>query len=192
MCSSDLAMYFCYNYTLNLYVNWIPTYLREGRGLDRQDAGSYASLVLLAGVPGALLGGMFSDRLLHRTGNVNLSRRWVAIAGFVLYVLVTIPAALSTNVYVTIGLLCVAFFAVEWTVGISWAIPLDIGGDYSGTLSAFMNMCGNLGGALATTYFGLLVESFGWSVPFQITTGLAALAALFYLRIDATKKVFAS
>ena len=90
-------------------------------------------------------------RLLHRTGNVNLSRRWVAIAGFVLYVLVTIPAALSTNVYVTIGLLCVAFFAVEWTVGISWAIPLDIGGDYSGTLSAFMNMCGNLGGALATT-----------------------------------------
>ncbi|MFM2125654.1 MAG: hypothetical protein RL328_2105, partial [Acidobacteriota bacterium] len=180
------AMYFCYNYTLNLYVNWIPTYLREGRGLDRQDAGSYASLVLLAGVPGALLGGMFSDRLLHRTGNVNLSRRWVAIAGFVLYVLVTIPAALSTNVYVTIGLLCVAFFAVEWTVGISWAIPLDIGGDYSGTLSAAMNMCGNLGGALATTYFGKLVENYGWSVPFQITTGLAALAALFYLRIDAT------
>ena len=36
------AMYFCYNYTLNLYVNWIPTYLREGRGLERQDAGSYA------------------------------------------------------------------------------------------------------------------------------------------------------
>ena len=43
----------------------------------------------------------------------------------------------------------VAFFGLEWTVGISWAVPLDIGGDFAGSVSAVMNMLGNIGGALS-------------------------------------------
>lgn len=183
------AMYFCYNYSLNVYVSWFPTYVSESRGVTLAKMGFYASLPLLSGVAGDLLGGWFSDRVLHRTGNVNLARRWVAIAGFAVCALATVPATFASNVETSIALFCLAFFALEWTVGISWAVPLDIGGDYSGSVSAFMNMCGNIGGAIATTYFGLLVQEFGWNVPFLITSGLAALAAVLYLRIDASKKI---
>jgi MFS transporter, ACS family, glucarate transporter len=182
-------MYFCYNYSLNVYVSWFPTYVREARGVTLAQMGFFASLPLLSGVAGDLLGGWFSDRVLHRTKNVNLARRWVAIAGFVVCALATVPATQATSVESSIALFCVAFFALEWTVGVSWAVPLDIGGDFSGSVSAFMNMCGNIGGAIATTYFGKLVEKFGWDVPFLITAGLATLAALFYLRIDASKKL---
>jgi MFS transporter, ACS family, glucarate transporter len=183
------AMYFCYNYSLNVYVNWFPTYLQESRGVSLKEMGFYASLPLLAGVAGDLLGGWVSDRVLHRTQNVNLARRWVAIAGFLLCAAATVPAALTADVKTSVAFYCVAFFALEWTVGISWAVPLDIGGDFAGSVSAFMNMCGNIGGAIAATVLGLLVKYYGWNVPFLITGGLTAFAALLYLKIDASRRI---
>ncbi len=38
------AMYFCYNYSLNVYYNWLPTYFREFRGVTLTEMGFYASL----------------------------------------------------------------------------------------------------------------------------------------------------
>jgi sugar phosphate permease len=183
------AMYFCYNYSLNVYVNWFPTYLNQSRGMDLKQMGFYASLPLLAGVAGDLLGGWVSDRVLARTGKPNVARRWVAIAGFLTCAAATVPAALSRDVHVSVAFYCVAFFALEWTVGISWAVPLDIGGDFAGSVSAFMNMCGNIGGAIAVTVTGFLVAPFGWDVPFLITGGLTAIAGLLYLRIDASRRI---
>jgi MFS transporter, ACS family, glucarate transporter len=183
------AMYFCYNYSLNVYYNWLPTYFREFRGATLTEMGFYASLPLFAGVGGDILGGWVSDRVLHRTQNVNLARRWVAIAGFVTCAIATIPAVFATDVRMSVAFYSLAFFALEWTVGISWAVPLDIGGDFAGSVSAFMNMCGNIGGAIATSVLGLIVASFGWNVPFLITGVLTALAALLYLKIDASKRI---
>lgn len=183
------AMYFCYNYSLNVYYNWLPTYLREFRGVTLAEMGFYASLPLLAGVAGDFLGGWVSDRVLRRTGKVNIARRWVAIAGFVTCAIATVPAVFSADVRMSVAFYSLAFFALEWTVGISWAIPLDIGGDFAGSVSAFMNMCGNFGGAIATSILGLLVETWGWNVPFLITGVLTALAALLYLRIDASRRI---
>jgi len=39
---------------------------------------------------------------------------------------------------------------VESTVGVSWAITLDIGADSAGAVSALMNTWGNTGGAIAS------------------------------------------
>ena len=57
--------------------------------------GFYASLPLLAGTAGDLLGGPLSDWLAQRTGNLNLARRGVAIAGFLLAAAAIIPATLD-------------------------------------------------------------------------------------------------
>jgi sugar phosphate permease len=183
------AMYFCYNYSLNVYYNWLPTYLREFRHVTLAEMGFYGTLPLLAGVAGDTLGGWVSDRMLKRTRNVHLARRWVAIPGFILCAFATVPAVFATDVQASIMFYMLAFFALEWTVGISWAVPLDIGGDFAGSISAFMNMCGNIGGAIATSGLGLIVAYFGWNVPFLITGVLTVLAALLYLKIDASKRI---
>src|SRR5579862_9313941 len=72
-------MYFCYNFNLNVYNDWFPTYLHDSRGMTLAKMGFYASLPLFAGTLGDLAGGWFSDHVLRRSGNVNLARRWVAI-----------------------------------------------------------------------------------------------------------------
>ena len=183
------VMYFFYNYNLNVYQDWFPTYLRQAKGMTLAQMGIYASLPLLSGVIGDLAGGWFSDHVLRRTGNVNLARRWVAIAGFLLSAAATVPAVLAHDPKVSVAFYCVAFFGLEWTVGISWAVTLDIGGDFAGSVSAVMNMLGNIGGAVAATVVTYTAARYGWNVPFLMTAGLCLIAAVLYLKIDASRRV---
>jgi sugar phosphate permease len=183
------VMYFCYNFNLNVYNDWFPTYLHDSRGMTLAKMGFYAMLPLLAGTLGDLAGGWSSDHVLRRTGNVNLARRWVAIAGFLVSAAATIPATLASDPRVSVALYSVAFFSLEWTVGISWAIPLDIGGDFAGSVSAVMNTLGNVGGALSALVVTFAASRYGWNAPFFVTGALCLIAAALYLKIDATKRI---
>ena len=77
-------MYFCYGYSIDVYLDWFPKYLNEHRGFNLMQMGFYASLPLLAGAAGDLLGGTVSDRCAKRFGNLKVARRAVALAGFLL------------------------------------------------------------------------------------------------------------
>src|SRR5580658_1495017 len=183
------VMYFCYNFNLNVYNDWFPTYLHDSRGMTLAKMGIYASLPLFAGTLGDLAGGSFSDMVLQRTGNVNLARRWVAIAGFILSAAATIPAIFAHDPKVSVAFYCAAFFGLEWTVGVSWAVPLDIGGDFAGSVSAVMNSLGNAGGALSSFVVTYAATRYGWNSPFLLTSALCVIAALLYLKIDASKRI---
>jgi MFS family permease len=182
-------MYFCYNYTLSVYLDWFPTYLKAYRGYTLKQMGFYASLPLLAGTLCDLAGGWISDILLRRSGNVTRSRRVVGVIGFVIAAAGILPATLTSNPKACVAFSCLAFGGLELTVGVSWAIPLDIAGDFAGSAAALMNMCGNIGGALSPTVLGYLVTGYGWNVPFLVTSGLCAIGAVLYSRIDASRRI---
>jgi len=184
------AMYFCYNYCLSTYLDWFPTYLHQYRHYDLKRMGFYASLPLLAGTVGDLLGGWLSDVLLRSTSNVKRSRRVVAVAGFLLAAAGIVPATLTADPQTCVLWSCIAFFGLEVTVGVSWAIPLDIGGDCAGSVSSVMNMCGNIGGAISPAALAYLVKAYGWNVPFLVASSLCAIAAvIFGTRIDASRSI---
>jgi len=185
-------MYFCYQYALAVYLDWFPTYLNTHRGFNLTQMGFYASLPLLAGTVGDLAGGWFSDRSLRRTGNVTHARRIVGITGFLIAAFGILPATLTHDPKLCVAFSCLAFGGLELTVGVSWAIPLDIGGDFAGCTASVMNMCGNIGGAISPALLAYLVRAFGWDVPFFVTTALCIFGALTYSKIDASKRIFAT
>jgi sugar phosphate permease len=182
-------MYFCYGYCLAVYLDWFPKYLNDHRGFNLKMMGIYASLPLLAGTLGDLLGGIASDSLAHRTGNLKMARRGVAMFGFLLAAAAIVPATLTSDPETCVMFTCLAVFGIEFTVGVSWAIPLDIGGDFAGSVSAVMNTCGNIGGALSPALLAYLVRDYGWDVPFLVAAGMCAIAASLFSRIDATRKI---
>jgi sugar phosphate permease len=184
------AMYFCYGYCLAVYLDWFPTYLKEHRGMNLKEMGFYAMLPLLAGFLGDMAGGWISDRLAHSTGDLRNARRLCGTAGFALAAAGIIPATLTADPFVCVAVTCLAFFGLEFTVGVSWAVPLDIGGDFAGSVSSVMNTCGNIGGAISSTLLGYLAQSYGWNVPFLAAAVLCAAGALLFLRIDASRKIF--
>jgi MFS transporter, ACS family, glucarate transporter len=182
-------MYVCYQWALQVYLNWFPTYLRESRGMTLAQMGFYASLPLWAGVVGDLAGGWASDLLLRLSGDVKRARRTVGVAGFLIAAAGILPATLTHDPRACVAFSCLAFGGLELTVSVSWAIPLDIAGDFAGSASAVMNGLGNLGGAVSTQMLPILVAAAGWNTPFLVTSALCAVGAGMYMKIDASRRI---
>ena len=183
------AMYFCYAYNLSVYLVWFPKYLNDHRGFNLKQMGFYASMPLLAGTAGDVLGGWLSDLLAKRFGNLKLARRIVGSGGFLLSAACMVPACLTRDALVSVWLSSVAMFAMELTVGVSWAITLDIGADSAGAVSAVMNTSGNLGGAISSALSGYLIKLSGWNAPFLVMAGLSLIAGAIYFRINASRRL---
>lgn len=185
-------MYFCYGYCLSVYLDWFPTYLNKHRGFNLKEMGFYASLPLFAGTAGDLLGGWVSDWIGHRSGDLRFARKVVAMTGFLLAAAGIVPATLTGDAVMSVVFSCIAVFGLELTVGVSWAVPLDIGGDYAGSVSSVMNTFGNVGGAISPTALAYLVDAYGWNQPFLVAAGMCVIGALLFWRIDASKPILAN
>lgn len=183
------AMYAAYAYGISMYLSWYPKYLNEHWQFDLKQMGMYASLPLLAGVFGDLLGGWISDVWAKRSHDLRNARRLVAIAGFLIACVGGVLATTTQDAYSSVAFSCVAVFGLEITVGISWALALDMGGDAAGSVSAVMNTCGNMGGAFASVIAPYVVRSYGWSTAFMAVSVFCFIAALLYIKIDATKRI---
>jgi predicted MFS family arabinose efflux permease len=144
----------------------------EFRHFTLLKAGLFASLPLFAGVVGDTVGGLATDWLLKKTGNIKLARRSVAIVGMLGCCGFIVPAALTTDASSAVFCLTGAMFFLECTIGPSWAVPMDAGGKYSGTVSGMMNKAGNIGGALSPLVFGFLVQYGNWEAPFIVAAAL--------------------
>jgi sugar phosphate permease len=173
--------YCCYFFGTNFYQTWYPTYLREYRHMSLKALGLFGALPLIAGMLGDVVGGSISDSVLKRTGNAKLARRIVAAPGFLGAGLFVIPAALTHSQWLSVLCLAVSFFSLETIVGPAWAVPMDVGGEFSGTVSAIMNMAGALAASLTAVVYGTLFDRGLWVAPFFVTTGVMLTGALIWI-----------
>jgi sugar phosphate permease len=164
-------------YCLWIFLSWLPSYLVDYRHFTLIKVGWLASLPLLAGVVGDTVGGLATDWVLKKTGNARFARRLVAIVGLLGCVAFIVPAALVDDAYAAVFCLTGAMFFLECTIGPSWAVPMDTGGKYSGTVSGMMNMAGNIGGALSPLVFGFLAQVGSWQAPFIVAAALLVIGA---------------
>ncbi|HEV2957096.1 MAG TPA: MFS transporter [Xanthobacteraceae bacterium] len=172
-----MCAYFTYVYCLWIFLSWLPSYLVDYRQFTLVKVGWLASLPLLAGVVGDTVGGLATDWLLRKTGSAKLARRAVAIFGLLGCCVCIVPAALVQDPYAAVALLTASGFFLECTIGPAWAVPMDTGGKYSGTVSGMMNMAGNIGGALSPLVFGILVQLGSWQAPFIVAAVLLVIGA---------------
>lgn len=185
-----MCAYFTYVYCLWIFLSWLPSYLIEFRHFTLLKVGLFASLPLFAGVVGDTVGGVATDWLLKRTGSAKIGRRAVAITGLLGCAVCIVPAALTEDAYVAVYCLTASLFFLEFTIGPSWAVPMDTGGKYSGTVSGMMNMAGNFGGAISPIVFGALVQVGSWQAPFIVAACLlVAGAAVWAFWLDPDKAI---
>jgi sugar phosphate permease len=185
--------YFTYVYCLWIFLSWLPSYLIEARHFTLIKVGIFASLPLLAGVIGDTVGGLATDWLLKVSGSAKIGRRVVAITGLLGCAVCIVPAALTENAYVAVYCLTASLFFLEFTIGPSWAVPMDTGGKYSGTVSGMMNMAGNFGGALSPIVFGFLAEGGNWQAPFIVAAALLVIgSAVWAFWLDPDKQILAT
>ena len=184
------AAYGCFFYGAYFYVSWFPTYLLEFRHLSLNSVGYLASLPLISAMVGDLAGGLLTDHVLRITGNLRLARRVVAAPGLFLAATLLIPAATTESAITAILCLTASNFFLELVLGPAWAVPMDVGGTSSGTVTAVMNMVGAVGASISPLVFGFLVERGSWIAPFYVTAAVLASGALIWIfLIDPEKSV---
>ena len=182
--------YACFFFGTNFYLTWYPTYLREHRHLSLAALGLWATVPLFAGMVGDLTGGSLSDLIFHRTSNARLARRVVAAPGFLLAAAFVIPAALTSDTTTSILCLAASFFFLEWVIGPAWAVPMDVGGQFSGTVTGIMNMVGAFAASFTAVVYGNLFGKGFWVAPFIVSAAVMALGALIWIfLIDPEKSV---
>jgi MFS transporter, ACS family, glucarate transporter len=204
------GQYFCLTYGWFFYVTWLPTYLKETRGLELDqnafmlwlgnglreflttETTQTVLVAALAGIPlffgglGAIVCGLLTPRLVRQTGSVARTRQTIAVLGFT-----GAAALLVTSAYIRDPLLAMlamglASFCNDLTMPGSWSTCMDVGAQYAGTLSGSMNMMGSIGAAIAPLVIGIILDSSGrnWALTFWISGIIYFLGGLCWLRLD--------
>jgi len=169
--------YFGFSYTWYFYVTWLPTWLQQARGLSPSTAAAYAMIPLAAGGCGSIVSGFLP---------LSIPRKWVAIFGFsatavLVFIIPSVP-----GVGLAMVLMGVASFTSDLTMPISWNTCVEIGKQYTATVSSTMNMLGNFAGFVAPTVFGLILQNTGnnWSVVMYTMAVAAVVSAVCWLFLE--------
>jgi MFS family permease len=173
------VVYFCYGWTLWLYLSWLPSFFLNEYKLDIRQSALFASAVFFAGVGGDLLGGVLSDRIFERTHDLRLARRNVVVAGLLGAFVCLIPMFITHDLTLITISLAAGFFFAEMVIGPMWAIPMDIAPAYSGTASGLMNTGSAAAAILSPLAFGYIADLTGnWHLPFAGSLALLLTGAL--------------
>ncbi len=172
------AVYFCYGWTLWLYLTWLPSFFLHNYKVDLKHAAISSSEVYIFGAVGNTLGGLASDYVLKRTGDRNKARRNLVIIGFLLSVGFMLPVLKIHEANAVAACLAAAFFFAEFTIGPMWAIPMDVAPRYSGSASGLMNVGSALAAALSPLAWGYMApKTQHWEYMFIGSICLLVLGA---------------
>ena len=141
--------------------------------------GFWASLPWLALTATVLLAGWFSDKLAM---GANKQRQYTmrtvsAVIGIVVTSVGLIMAANTSSVGMNIFWMTVSLGFLGFCMSASWSSVISLGGRYTGSVSGWINLWGNIGGILAPIGTAFLVEAYGWDSAF-ITTALFGIVVI--------------
>jgi ACS family hexuronate transporter-like MFS transporter len=160
------------------YIFWFPKYLESARNVDMVFIRNYAWIPFLTGAAGNLIGGACSAALLNRGIAVTWARK-IAVMFFALLMTSAIPAALVSNVFLSIGLISLATLGYTGALANMLAMPADIFPKNTvGSIWGLASMGSGFGGMVFVLATGWVVDHYSY-VPVFIGFGvLPVLAAL--------------
>jgi len=175
--------YFCYGYVAWIFFSWFYIYLAQVRGLNLKASAFYAMLPFLAMAATCPLGGAISDRLTKsrgpRVGRCYLSMISITMAAVFLALGSQVHGSRLASIVLAGGA-----GALYLSQSSFWSVTADIAGASSGSVSGFMNMGNQIGGALTASLTPAIAARFGWTAPFLVAAGLSVLGALAWLLVN--------
>jgi sugar phosphate permease len=163
-------------YVTWIYAAWLPAYLETERHMSIKSTGFFAAIPFACGVVGGLLGGYLADRLVRMGMTPMRSRRIPAALALLVTAVCTIAAAYVSSNMLAIGFISVSLFMLYITSTCAWALTsVAAPTNCTASIGSMQNFGGYLGGALAPTVTGLIVQGTG---SFQLALVVGAVICL--------------
>jgi MFS transporter, ACS family, glucarate transporter len=174
---------YCINTITYFFITWFPVYLVQQRGMSILNAGIVASIPAICGFLGGVLGGVWSDFMLHRGFSVTVSRKTPIVIGLLFSTAMVLCNYVDLQ-WLVIVIMALSFFgkgigALGWAV-LSDSAPREIAG-LSGGL---FNMFGNISSITTPIVIGEIIQHTGSFNGALVFVGAnAIIAVLSYLVI---------
>jgi MFS family permease len=179
-----MIIYFCQGWTGWLFVTWMPSLLQKNYGLDLKKSSFFYAGMLFSGMISELLGGVATDYLLRRTGNLKIARSLLIAVSWCFVVAGLLPAILVHDLVIGLAGFTVTVFFLGMAIAPLWTATMDIAPNYAGSSSALMNAAGAVAGIVSPVAFGWILDRTGsWTTPFAFSVGLLLFAIVMTYRI---------
>ena len=175
--------YFCYGYVAWIFFSWFYRYLAKVRGLNLKASAFYSMLPFLAMLACCLLGGTLNDRLTKWRGP-RLGRCILAAYAMGLAAIFIAFGSQVQGVRLASVVLAGGAGALYLSQSSFWSVTADIAGGSAGSVSGFMNMGGQIGGALTGSLTPWIAVRYGWTASFLVAAGLCLVGGLSWLAVN--------
>jgi len=175
--------YFTFGYVAWIFFSWFFIYLAKVRGLDLKVSAFYTTLPFLAMAACSPLGGAVSDKLTKLYGK-RAGRCGIAVFGLLLTAVFLAFGSQVQSARLASVVLAGGAGALYLSQSSFWSVTADIASGSSGSVSGFMNMGNQFGGALTASLTPAIASRFGWTTSFCVAAGLSVLGAAAWLLVD--------
>lgn len=183
------AMYFFYAFGSWFFFTWFPEYMKQGRGFGAEELKYAVAIPFLMSMAGNIAGGYLTDRLSKRygikTGRKALGTVCLAVSAVCMVLAAFIPGKTAVFIFLS---LCFGIF--DLMLPSAWALCIDLGKRYAGSVSGAMNTFGNLGGFCCSLMFGYLLKATGnYDLPLYMIAAMLIVSAILFSFINPSKPI---
>lgn len=181
--------YFCSVYMLQYFVYWLPFYLQTQLNMSIKTMGYAASVPWMFIFAAGLSVGRISDWLVRNNYSLFVARNGLILLGFAASAIAMYVSTFFTDPWAVVLLLSVALGFIGFNMTIPWAISTDIGGEYTGVISSWMNNWGQVGAAIMATLSAYVGANYGWNSTIITLVIVACIGIMATLGIRPEKKL---
>jgi ACS family glucarate transporter-like MFS transporter len=160
---------------------WLPVYLIEAHHFSLKQMGLGAAIPELGFAFGNIFCGVVCDYLIAKGLAGSKSRAWFGAMGLIVCSLALYLTGMSTQKWMIVAWLTVALMALGGTLNASWSTCIDVGGKFTGTVTGWMNFCGNIIGAMAPLSTAWIAVHYGWRTAIFVTALTGILGAFIWI-----------
>lgn len=182
-------MYFFYAFGSWFFFTWFPEYMKQGRGFEASELKYAVAIPFIMSMIGNIAGGHLTDRLSARYG-ITVGRKALGSSCLLLSAACMLLAAFMPGKISVFIFLSLCFGIFDLMLPSAWALCIDLGKQYAGSVSGAMNTFGNLGGFCCSLMFGYLLSSTGnYNLPLYLIALMLVLSAILFAFINPAKPI---
>jgi ACS family glucarate transporter-like MFS transporter len=172
--------YFAYGYTAYIFFSWFFIYLNKTRHLNLRQSSYYTMLPFIAMAVGSPVGGWIADIFVKRYG-WRVGRCYTACVAMGACAVFVAAGCMVADAKLASIVLAGGAGSLYLSQSAFWAISADIGKRSAGSVSGFMNMCGQIGGAITASSTPWIAAKWGWPASFLTAALLCVLGGAAWL-----------
>lgn len=172
--------FFCTNYLFYLFMTWLPTYFVKGRGLEMGTSAIYTMMPYIVATFTYPLGGWLADKAAKRFGH-NWGRKLFPLIGMLGAGILLILGSKATNAVSAVTLISASNGVLCLTMGGYYSMPIIFSPKNAGKITGLYATFATVGGILAPTLTGIVVDSYGYNTALYLGAGISILGAIILL-----------